>query len=265
MNCELFEIQSLTQYYYFKRDGIFCFSGHRHEDRELKFIISGELEITYGDKVMHLKKGDIVLYEPQVFHMEKNLTENAEFVVIQFRAHLPSEYGLKYTELEGEELALMNLIVSEMNSLYTQNGIIYNRDYVMSAKKLIEVIVYKLYSLSSPYPVLRDHRTEIYSRAVSFMNEHLGESHSVDSIAHHCGVCTTVLKKVFSELTGTGAAKYYLRLRIEAAKRMLMNEESILQISENLGFSSPSYFSQCFARECGCTPMQFKSSLKKSE
>jgi len=264
MNSEFFEIQTITQYYNFKRDGIFSFSGHRHEDRELKFIISGELEITYGDKVMHLKKGDVVLYEPQVFHMEKNITENAEFVVIQFSAHLPSESGLKYTALSGDDLALMRLIVSEMNSLYTQNGIIHNRDYTMSAKKLLEVMVYKLYSLSSPYPVLRDKRTEIYSQAVSFMNEHLDTNCSVERIARHCGVCTTVLKKVFSELTGTGAAKYYLRLRIESAKRMLMNEEALSVISERLGFSSPSYFSQCFTRECGCTPMQFKNNIKNN-
>ncbi len=49
---------------------------------------------------------------------------------------------------------------------------------------------------------------------------------------------------------------YLNRRRIEESKYMLGNTGySLAQISELMGFSSPSYFSQCFRKAEGLTPM----------
>lgn len=253
-----FESLEIRSYYHLNWTKKTLFAGHRHLDYELKFIISGELEVTCENVVLTMYPGDLMIYQPDVFHMEKSITERADFRVIHFFADLPAEDKPKYLSLTGENLILMKLLLSSLEELCAGNGHPPEASYQHTAKKLMEVLLFNIHNLSMPYHLKPGKRTEIYSRAADYMQEHLAGNLSVAQIAKHCGVCTTVLKQIFSEFTGHGAAKHYLNLRLEAAKQMLLQDASPSEVCDTLDFSSPSYFSQCFLRECGCTPSAFK-------
>lgn len=57
-----------------------------------------------------------------------------------------------------------------------------------------------------------------------------------------------------------GVISYHNSLRIRTAVKMLYDEIPVSKISEELGFSSPSYFYVAFKRETGKTPRDFLKS-----
>jgi AraC-like DNA-binding protein len=82
-------------------------------------------------------------------------------------------------------------------------------------------------------------------------NEHI----SLDDLAKSAAISKTKLKTKFKEVTGKSAYQYYLEVKMEKARTML--EDSCVPISSlayEMGFKSPSHFSQAFKKHYGVNP-----------
>lgn len=74
-----------------------------------------------------------------------------------------------------------------------------------------------------------------------------------------------IFKKKVKQITGLGVNEYINRLRIERSVYLLANTNlSISEISYEVGFSYPRYFSTSFKQMKGVTPSQFKEKNKNS-
>ena len=72
------------------------------------------------------------------------------------------------------------------------------------------------------------------------------------------------LAHAFTKYTGLSPINYLLQKRIQEAKSLLESTScSIAQISNMLGFSSQSYFSQVFKKSTGKTPIQHRNESKE--
>jgi len=70
------------------------------------------------------------------------------------------------------------------------------------------------------------------------------------------------ISKLFSSIEGITIERYATLQRIERAKELLVyDQQSITEIAEELGYSSPAHFSNRFKSETGMTPKQFKGML----
>lgn len=67
------------------------------------------------------------------------------------------------------------------------------------------------------------------------------------------------LSRLFAEVNGTTIENYFISLRVERAKEMLVYEDlSIIEIAEKLHFSDASHFTNQFKKVTGLTPSYFK-------
>ena len=65
-----------------------------------------------------------------------------------------------------------------------------------------------------------------------------------------------------------GIISYFLKIKFNETKQLILEDElSLTQISEKLGFCTPTYFSHVFKKYIGITPAQFKqeNSSKKTK
>lgn len=67
------------------------------------------------------------------------------------------------------------------------------------------------------------------------------------------------LSSLFSEVEGTTIEKFYIQLRIERVKELLVYDElSLAEIADSLGYSSSAYLSTQFKQVTGLTPSFYK-------
>ncbi|MBQ7036382.1 MAG: helix-turn-helix transcriptional regulator [Clostridia bacterium] len=90
------------------------------------------------------------------------------------------------------------------------------------------------------------------------MKQNLEKSLTISEIAKHCHVSDTKLKTIFQHFTGTGIISYFSSLKISEAKKLLKSGASVYETSVQLGYSSQAYFSICFKKATGMTPLQYK-------
>jgi AraC-like DNA-binding protein len=70
----------------------------------------------------------------------------------------------------------------------------------------------------------------------------------------------TYLSNLFSEVEGTTIEKYFIALRIEKVKELLVyNELSLAEIADQLGYSSSAYLSAQFKQVTGLTPSFYRN------
>ena len=101
---------------------------------------------------------------------------------------------------------------------------------------------------------------EFLCKLNNIINENLSnEDLSIAFITSEIGMSRASLYNKMSKVTGMGVNDYINRIRIEKAAEMLLNTNlSVKEISQEVGFSYPRYFSTSFKQVKGVTPTQFK-------
>ena len=82
---------------------------------------------------------------------------------------------------------------------------------------------------------------------------------SLSELSRLCRISQSHLMRTFKASTGWQTHNYIAEERLNAAKRMLAEDEfSLKEISARLGFCSPAYFATAFRRMTGMTPTDFR-------
>ncbi len=88
---------------------------------------------------------------------------------------------------------------------------------------------------------------------------------NLGQIAREAGMSPTRAKETFRTAFGCGIIAYFNQLKIWQAKRLLNDLSlSVEQVSQQLGFSSPSYFSRAFLRHAGESPTAYRQARDPS-
>lgn len=93
------------------------------------------------------------------------------------------------------------------------------------------------------------------ARTIGLMESHVDQPLTVAAIARRIGVTARTLEKAFSSAIGESPGAYYLRLRLSAARRLVLDTRSpMADIAARTGFSSAAAFSRAFAKSYGKPP-----------
>lgn len=119
-----------------------------------------------------------------------------------------------------------------------------------------------LYPLLLAFFSKPDSASSYMIRARAFIDEHAAEDLSVSEIAAAAGISQSLLFRLF-EKEGTTPVSYLLSRRVEMAKRRLLeDEETVLQIGQDCGFHDCAYFCKVFRRFVGTTPKEFREKYR---
>ncbi|BAY82631.1 AraC family transcriptional regulator [Calothrix parasitica NIES-267] len=99
-------------------------------------------------------------------------------------------------------------------------------------------------------------------QAIEYIHEHLNEDLSLEAIASLVGMSKFHFCRLFKQTTGLTPWQYVIKLRIEAAKRLLsMPKLSIAQISLQMGYSTQGQFANFFRKHTGVSPSTYRRHL----
>ena len=97
------------------------------------------------------------------------------------------------------------------------------------------------------------------SQAKHIMYKQIDETINLDKMASEFGVSYSKFRSDFKKQTGTSPLQYFLLLKIEKSKDLLLRtNKTQKEIAYSLGFESDYYFNRLFKQKVGKTPRQFR-------
>ncbi|MCR5329953.1 MAG: AraC family transcriptional regulator [Lachnospiraceae bacterium] len=108
--------------------------------------------------------------------------------------------------------------------------------------------------------------TLIIAPALYYIRTNYWQDFSVEMLADLCHLSLTHFRRVFQEIMQTNPLDYLNTTRIQEACTLLrMTEDSILSVSERVGFSSISSFNRHFMAIMNVTPSDYRKDISKAE
>lgn len=96
-------------------------------------------------------------------------------------------------------------------------------------------------------------------RVLSAMEANLASPFSLGALAEEAGLSEYHFSRLFKKATGRSPSQCFIRLRMAKARQLLLEtHQSIIDIGLEVGYGSPSHFSQVFKREVGVKPSDYR-------
>ncbi|MEQ1952841.1 GlxA family transcriptional regulator [Mesorhizobium sp. CN2-181] len=97
------------------------------------------------------------------------------------------------------------------------------------------------------------------AQAIRLMETHIDQPLTTAAIARRAGVTARTLEGIFSRSIGETPGAYYLRLRLHAARRLVLDTRlAMADVAARCGFSSSAAFSRAFSRAFGEAPVRMR-------
>lgn len=245
-------------------------SAHTHSCAELFFVVSGQGTFHVRQESLPVTGRDVVVVNPNVVHTEVSRPESPlEYVVLGVEG-LESLSGfqgctvLHLQERWEEVAALLRLMLQEIREIRPGTD--------AALRALCQVVVVRLLRLEG-FAVDRaaggvsgprvNRECEMVRR---YMDDHFKENLSLDQLAALAHISKYYLAHSFRREFGVSPISYLISRRIRESRFLLRETDySLSLISQILGFSSLSYFSQCFRRAEGMGPLEYRKQRQTGE
>ena len=123
-------------------------------------------------------------------------------------------------------------------------------------------IISLLYNLKYTYtttPLRLSRREEIFRRFIALVNEHSKQERSVNFYADKLCLTPHYLSTIIREASGQTVMQWINQSVVLEAKVLLKHSDLLIfQISDELNFPNPSFFSKFFKRMTGMTPAEYQ-------
>lgn len=95
-----------------------------------------------------------------------------------------------------------------------------------------------------------------------YISEHSNEDISLDVLGQRVGLSPIYISKMFKEKLGINYIDFLTECRIDKAKKLLADpEKSIKEITFEVGYHEPNYFSKVFKKNTAVSPKEYRKSL----
>jgi len=106
---------------------------------------------------------------------------------------------------------------------------------------------------------------QLVLKAMAYIHTHYAEPISLSDLAAYVGLGERHLGRCFRQETGVTPITYLNRYRIQQAKMSLeLEDRTITQVAQDVGFSDSSYFARVFRREVGVSPSAYRQGERGS-
>ena len=245
-------------------------AAHTHSCTELFYCLSGEGQFYISGEYYPVRPDDMVIVNPQVEHTELSLNAAPlEYVVLGIAGievlfgKADSPYAiLNCKEQRDRMCTLLHMLLAEAD--HSLDG------YETVCQDLLEVLLIWLVRSSTLSLQLQKNTARADNRECAEIKRYIDinyrENLSLDKLAALAHINKYYLAHTFQKEYGVSPITYLSRRRIEESKYLLGNTgHTLAQVSELLGFSSPSYFSQCFRKAEGISPNEYRRQVRQGQ
>lgn len=257
---------------------------HWHDELQISVVTKGSVEFIVGEKSYILKKGQAIFINTQRIHMAKSIgQEDCIYHAINFDAKLLKMFPGSIIDQKYIEPVITS---NNLNSIefygYSQweKNILKHIDDIINAditkQNGYELKIY--ISLLNFWLLLVENENNTFTQktepkaineqrvkdVLSFIHNNYSQKITLQDIADSVFVSKGECCRFFKRSLKMSPYDYLINYRINQSMKLLKNSsDSILNISENVGFNNVSHYIQVFKKKTGLTPYEYRHSKQE--
>ena len=258
---------------------------HWHYEMTFSIILEGSMEYRVNDKIYNMKKGDGLFINSHTLHTAKGYNnKDCAFLALMFRpnfifGHEESIIKTKYIDIIENSTQCPAFFLDSKNKIH-QNiiSIILQASNIFYEKKpcyelLVKSKICEIWSLffNEVSSILQDEQifnsNDIIrlSKILNFIHSNYQNKITLYDISESCNISKSECCRFFKKATKQTPFEYLLNYRIKKSIPLLLSDNlNITEISENVGFSNASYYTEIFKRVMDLSPTKYKKEKLKS-
>ena len=241
------------------------------DDHRFGLILRGQARINFNLVEKQLEAGMLVFLGPGTIITPVSLSDDLEiFGMALFNSFpMPFASGMMPSAFSGQvrdfqlkvdeaDFDTARRIIETIRLLVTQPD--YNRQTVSS---LVAALMHHYDGLyrqqAERQQALLSREQTIFDRFIYLVNQHVAREHQIAFYAAKMCLTERYLGTIIRQASGVTAKEWIDRALVTRIKVELKHsDKTVAQISDDLLFPNPSFFSKYFKRLTGMTPLEFK-------
>lgn len=250
-------------------------SWHDHKHYEFYLFLEGDVDYQIEEQIYHLEYGDYLLIPPGIPH--RPLFRSTDVPYRRFVFWMSEEYYQRLCQLSKDYSYAYDIVKEE--KIYH-----YRPDYIqiqelqgrltdlieesrsnrafheLNAHLMMSKLLVHLNRLTYDklHEVAASPTNMLYLDLCIYINDHLNEDLSLDSLASYFFVSKYHISHIFKDNMGISLHQYILKKRLHACKNAILSGLPLNSLFQQYGFSDYSSFYRAFRKEYGLSPTEFR-------
>ena len=231
------------------------FADHAHSHYVFGIVREGERELVLNGKLLRIKKGDILVFNPGDAHGCTQASESP-FAYDSFTVAAEIFDGKRF-DFPSNTDDLPRKQLEEIFALL---------DRCREEDALEAFIAFEQTLVAKPdVDPLNPKHDEAAARLYAHMLEHLAERTNVGEFAKNEDISAYALIRAYKRMFALTPVQHQLALRVDAACELLASGANASDAAAELGFSDQAHLAREFKKRIGCTPGAYAAMRKTSK
>lgn len=250
---------------------------HWHQETEFIYIKKGRGIISLDLKEYEVTAGDIVFVVPGRLHSISQLgNESMEYENIIFDSSmiLSGKADQSFSKFIGpileQKIDVPSMFTEGEKTYQLVRNCLDNNDeicmtfpegYQLGIKSSLYLLFFNLVKNYETRAASHedDKNMEKLKSVIKHVELHYDEQMTIEEMAKLCGFSESHFMRFFKDTMGMSFVNFLNDYRMTIAARMLLqSEDTILTISQQVGFENLSHFNRCFKKKYEITPSQYR-------
>ena len=114
-------------------------------------------------------------------------------------------------------------------------------------------------------PQSHDSNEKIVRSVVEYIDEHYYKEITLNQLSKIANMNPTYLSVIFKNIVGSNYIKYLTEVRVERAKKLLLEGKRVTDVCGDVGYNNYRYFSTVFKAETGIAPGKYKEVIQSEK
>lgn len=247
---------------------------HSHPFLEIAYIRSGPvLDYVIGADTYRVRAGDVLLIPPEVLHGpvlpgegRVESVRDVFWVSCHFLSRMsqlrPNAWF--YVNRDFHVFRIAQTSWAELEDLFAR-AVAESRNRRFGWETVVVGNAMVLLSrlgralLDESVLVLKKERAELLVRVLDYLENHLSDKLTLESVAASFDVSKSTLTQLFRKKLDISFYSYLTKRRLAAAKSLILRGVPLEQVGKQVGFKEHSAFYRAFKQEFGIAPREYKT------
>ena len=238
----------------------------------ISYMVSGDRLIYSQDSTTIIQAGELSFIPKNVYRRTTYISpEPYERILLKFTDNmiadllkiigtgtfnmLCEEHVLRFDE--STQTKIMKILMEMEEEWHSYNA--YSELLLKGLLNQLIITCLRERIISGAHILSLEKKNDFLADAIQYIKAHLRENPSLEETARHVNISASYLSKLFIHHLHTSFSEFILNEKMSYATKLLVDTKlSMTDIALESGFSSNAYFSDCFKKHTGISPLKFR-------